>query len=96
MEGISEMSKENVSHCTFMDSFDVRQDPGSRELGLTCSVWELSSNTLLQDRPSWLTVTENSVTIIWVNRDRAPWVMTPVMRLTFPKSTCSHSWGLSF
>ncbi|TNN81897.1 hypothetical protein EYF80_007805 [Liparis tanakae] len=53
-------------------------------------------------------VTENSVTIIWVISERAPWVMIPVMRLTFPKSTCSHSghrlswdpgwsrWGLSF
>lgn len=62
----------------------------------TLSLWELSSNTLLQECPSWLNVTENSVTIIWVNIDRAPWVMIPVIRLTFPKSTCSHSWGLLF
>lgn len=62
----------------------------------TFSLWEFSSNTLLQECPSWLTVTENSVTIIWVKSDRAPWVTTPVMRFTFPKSTCSHSWGLLF
>lgn len=38
----------------------------------TFSLWVSSSNTLFQDCPSWLTVTENSVTIIWVNNDRAP------------------------
>lgn len=62
----------------------------------TFSLWERCSNTLLQDCPSWLMVTENSVTIICVSTDRAPWVMTPVTRLIFPKSTCSHSWGLLF
>lgn len=41
-------------------------------------------------------VTENSVTIICVSSDLAPCVTTPVMRLTVPKSTCSHSCGLLF
>lgn len=62
----------------------------------TFSLWVLSSKTLLQAWPSWLTVTENSVTIIWVSMERAPWVTTPVIRFTLPKSTCSHSWGLLF
>lgn len=72
------------------------QDEVDLCLCCTFSLCEFSSKTLLQVCWSWLTVTENSVTIIWVSSDLAPWVTTPVMRLTLPRSTCSHSWGLLF
>lgn len=102
---INEMTKEHVSHGSF--SFKELW-PGRKlyhvscywkivlDTGCTFSLREFSSNTLFQECPSWLMVTENSVTIIGVSSDVAPCVTTPVMRLTAPKSTCSHSCGLLY